>query len=309
VFALSVIDAEAAHGGDNVVHACVKVNNENNGQVRIVNPGDAPHCRGNEILIDLASGAIAAELNTVVARLDDLEGQVASLESENQTLRDDLDSLSAQVPDCMATEGGDAVFEGCNVHVRNGMGSTGSTNGAGNLIVGYNENDQGFNRAGSHNIVIGRDHGYSSFGGLVAGQLNQITGMYASVTGGTLNEATGLHSIVSGGRDNVAQGQEASVSGGGANLASGRQGSVTGGLSNTASATQSSVSGGQTNLASGRLASVTGGVSNTASGIFATVSGGAGNTASGDQSTVSGGAARTAAGLSDWVGGGLTQNN
>jgi hypothetical protein len=40
--------------------------------------------------------------------------------------------------------------------------------------------------SGSHNLVIGSDHIYSSSGGLVAGDSNQISGRSASITGGQL---------------------------------------------------------------------------------------------------------------------------
>jgi len=61
--------------------------------------------------------------------------------------------------------------------VRNGAGSTNSINGLGNLIVSYDtarpsESD----KTGSHNMVIGEEHNYNRFGGLVAGLRNAITG-------------------------------------------------------------------------------------------------------------------------------------
>ena len=36
-------------------------------------------------------------------------------------------------------DGSDLVAENCNVHIRNGQGSTTSTNSRGNLIIGYDE--------------------------------------------------------------------------------------------------------------------------------------------------------------------------
>ena len=48
-----------------------------------------------------------------------------------------------------------------------------TTNGLGNLIVGYNElgNPNGDNRTGSHNLVTGQQNSFSSYGGLVVGQV------------------------------------------------------------------------------------------------------------------------------------------
>ena len=107
---------------------------------------------------------------------------------------------------CIAVKSGtnDFYFEGCNVHVRNGAGQTDSLNGFGNLIVGYNEDKSVSppspkDRTGSHNLVVGRDHTYSSYGGFVAGENNSIEGRYASVSGGLRNSAIGSNSSVGGG--------------------------------------------------------------------------------------------------------------
>jgi len=92
-------------------------------------------------------------------------------------------------------------FTGVNVQVVNGVGSTNTVNGTGNLIVGYNElgNPKGDDRTGSHNIVGGRRNTSSSWGGIVVGQENAATGQFASVTGGRRNTASGYGSSVSGG--------------------------------------------------------------------------------------------------------------
>ncbi len=80
----------------------------------------------------------------------------------------------------------DFVFTGVNVHVRSRSGATdGTINGLGNLIVGYNEARTTKSvKSGSHNLVVGRNHNYVSYGGLVAGYQNAVSGLYASVSGG-----------------------------------------------------------------------------------------------------------------------------
>ncbi|MEE4378952.1 MAG: hypothetical protein V2J55_15780, partial [Candidatus Competibacteraceae bacterium] len=167
-------------------------------------------------------------------------------------------------------------------------GATDTTNGVGNLIVGYDEADSGsdhcsngeyadeascegagelwdaLQKTGSHNLVIGPDHSYPQFGGLVAGERNIINGFFSSVSGG---------------------------------------------LENTASGKLSSVSGGENNTASGVLSSVSGGLDNTASSDSSSVSGGENNTASGFTSSVSGGADREASSDDDWVAGSLFEDN
>jgi hypothetical protein len=247
------------------------------------------------------------------------------------------------------------IFEGVNVHIRNGhaSGRSLSTNGRGNLIVGYNEPDgnaslrqqstrvefgfvniqsfvsaQTFNgkhcnqgrgngqegcdpgnsnqgdprrsrdekydhggghnpppppppppsgtvdREGSHNVVIGPQHGYDYAAGLVAGQTNRLLNDSASILGGQENEAAGIGSSIAGGSNNITTGNYATVSSGNGNLATG---------------VGSAVLGGEMNVASGQFATVSGGEANQAAGRNSAVSGGGNNLATGDRSTVSGG--------------------
>ena len=207
--------------------------------------------------------------------------------------------LSAMKFDGAANE---VVISGANLRIVNGLGRTDTTNGLGNLIVGYNESRQENSggaglttpfctdrRTGSRNVVVGQQDNFSSVGGIVVGVQNEISGQYASVSGGAANTASGVSSSISGGIFNPASGLSASISGGGGNTASGISASISGGGDNSASGLSSSVSGGELNLASSTVSSVSGGAGNTASGENASVSGGAGNTASGRFSSVSGG--------------------
>jgi hypothetical protein len=203
------------------------------------------------------------------------------------------------------------TISGVNVQIVNGLGSTETQNGLGNLTVGYNElrGDGTDNRKGSHNIITGIYNNYSSSGGLLGGYGNSLSGVEEFVVGAN-NTAGGHQSTVSGGFRNNASGDYASVSGGSSNTASGLYASVSGGYQNTASGNHASVSGGEGNTASGNVASVTGGNHNTASGIDCVVSGGNLNTATGanipgqtDSATVSGGYNRYQSHAGGWTGG------
>jgi len=133
---------------------------------------------------------------------------------------------------CMHMQGTtELVVEGCNVHVRSGGGATdAAVNGVGNLVIGYNQSNRfGVVRTGSHNVVVGPRHTYSSCGGLVAGEDNTVTGPFASVSGGRENTASGKSATVSGGANSGASGAQASVSGGFFSTASGNFASVSGG--------------------------------------------------------------------------------
>jgi hypothetical protein len=170
----------------------------------------------------------------------------------------------------------EVVITGANLRIVNGLGATDTTNGLGNLIVGYNEARTCTDgcliapddRTGSHNVVVGSEQNFASFGGLVVGTQNTISGQFASVSGGTRNTASGDFASVSGG-----------------------------GVRNVAS-------GGQLNTAFGDLSSVSGGLENLARGGFSSVSGGRENTAF-DLSSVSGGFQRFAGG-GGWAAGPLS---
>jgi len=171
----------------------------------------------------------------------------------------------------VSRNGNDITFSGVNVSIVNGSGTTsGPVNGLGNLIVGYNETrDIGGpdDRSGSHNIIVGSTHNYSSYGGFVAGHFNNITGPYASVSGGYGNTAGGSFASVSGGLSNDAAAMYASVAGGYNNTASGQSASIGGGLNNVAGGQEASVAGGEQNTAGGRAATVSGGLNRSVSGI------------------------------------------
>ncbi len=99
-------------------------------------------------------------------------------------------------------KGTEVFITGANLYLRNGLGSTDCINeqsqeipdcpnGLGNLIVGYNEpREPAFGediRTGSHNVVVGQQHNFSRFGGVVVGLRNGISGDYAAVGGGEGN--------------------------------------------------------------------------------------------------------------------------
>lgn len=149
-------------------------------------------------------------------------------------------------------------FTGVNVQVVNGLGSTNGnpanplsldsaqvvTNGAGNLIVGYNELDATSDRRGSHCIVVGRNNDYTSFGGFIGGTDNGAFAPASTVSGGYHNSAYGPRSAVTGGEDNETAGSLSAISGGVSNRANALHSWIGGGETNSANATNSSVVGG-----------------------------------------------------------------
>ncbi|MCD4720714.1 MAG: hypothetical protein K8S13_12785 [Desulfobacula sp.] len=240
----------------------------------------------------MSAGHSQAYVNALETRIASLESKIAALETllTNVTRNDN-----------------DITFSGVNVHVVNGTGTTDGTNGLGNLIVGYNESrpvPDPNDRTGSHNIVVGAKQNYSSYGGLVAGMKNTISGPYASVSGGEGNHAMGTYSSVSGGYNNATGGIHTSVSGGQGNHAMETYSSVSGGYGNVASGSSSSISGGYSNVASGTSSSISGGGNNETSGDGASISGGGNNETSGNTASISGGSYNKASGDYSFVGGG-----
>lgn len=96
----------------------------------------------------------------------DIEELRALVEAQSDRIAE-LESRLACFSDASSVN--ELIIEGCNVHVRNGGGATATTNGLGNLVVGYGENPLSEDRTGSHNLVIGAAHGYSAHSGLIAG--------------------------------------------------------------------------------------------------------------------------------------------
>ena len=164
------------------------------------------------VVLQAATGAIESIdcAQTPIARVADLESRIAALES-----------LLANV----TLVGDTLVIEGLNVQLVDGTGSTDSNgrvecrrdrdcadgalcsdhgqcvsgNGAGNLIIGYNEADRDDRKIGSHNLVIGPGHSYSGTGGIVAGNDNHVAGSSCSLLGGSGNLAGGVNTTISGG--------------------------------------------------------------------------------------------------------------
>jgi len=183
-------------------------------------------------------------------------------------------------------------ISGANLQLLNGDGKTETTNGAGNLILGYTEFSSLLQK-GSHDLVFGGGQEFTSYADIIAGednhvqgpysvafgQANHVTGPAATVTGGYLNEARAEGASVSGGRGNIASGIDASVSAGKLNEAKSPGASVTGGNSNIANGPEAAVDGGQKNVAQGSFATVTGGTENHAEERNTSILGGKGNVA------------------------------
>ena len=200
----------------------------------------------------------------VIETLKSLSRQVSSFQSDQQVLMDRIselekerDELRQRVTDLEASDlksdsneqrrlqesciiedsrqTGRLVIANCNLYVQSGGGRSDATNGRGNLIIGYNElENHNTDRRGSHNLVIGVGHQYTSHSGFVAGRSNSLNNAYASIAGGHHNSADASCSTVGGGQGNVVRGDASHVSGGAHNVAAASDTAILGGTGMTA---------------------------------------------------------------------------
>ena len=169
-------------------------------------------------------------------------------------------------------------FPAVNVQLINGSGATTALNGTGNLVIGYDETPGA--QTGSHNLILGTNQTYTSFGGLLGGVSNTVSGPNAAAFGigtiasgaqtlaaGNRNQAAGTASSALGGYKNVAKSSYSSITGGCANLTgSGATSAQTICLDSAGHPTQfTSISGGYRNQATGVSSSLMGGLLNSTS--------------------------------------------
>jgi hypothetical protein len=195
------------------------------------------------------------------SRLEAIEDRLDALEAENAALQSLLADVTRGDVDGTDT----LTFSGVNLQIVNGEGETDTVNGLGNLIVGYNGQTvvgADPDRSGSHSVVVGDGHGWTSHGALIAGRDNTVSGAWASVLGGSSGTASGDRAAVVGGRQNTAGGTGAVVTGGQGNQASGNEATVLGGQGNEAAGVfANSIAGGRDNeiFGAARWASILGG--------------------------------------------------
>jgi hypothetical protein len=284
-------------------------------------PGErarAADVNGNFNNLKAAVEAAERRNTELLNRISDLEAALANVRKLNDVLSvEDVNGVST------------VRLTGVNLQVVNGRNTTDTVNGAGNVIIGYDEpnisptskavcsratantgteiiDEAGClaaggvfstqHKSGSHNLVLGIQNGYSSFAGIIGGRVNFTNEPFANVIGGVDNRASGRGSVIVGGQGHLTRESGTTVLGGIGNQALVRNSSITGGVGNVARGENSSITGGERNTASGRTSTVSGGLLNTSSGQGSSVSGGRTNVASGLNSSILGGNGQTVSG-------------
>jgi hypothetical protein len=182
---------------------------------------------------------------------------------------------------------------GANLQVVNGTDSTNTTNGLGNLIVGYNGSCDG-----SHNVVIGEGHTYTSYSGLVSGNGNVVEGANDVVFGSSNSCVTDERSILCGNGNSI-------------NSPYSPHCVILGGEGNTVIGPAAIIIGGEGQDCNNSFGVVVGGQYNTNNGDHAVLVGGRGNTigVNASWSVLDAGYIRSITGVDDWRAGSLFEDN
>jgi len=240
------------------------------------------------------ANATVAALSAQVRALSDQVRQISALAASQQLALADVRKSNAAMQTrltCITkSTATDFIFDGCNVHIQNGAGSTGSMNSLGNLIIGYNKNQVSL-RSGSHNVVVGDLHEYTSYGGVVTGTENTIGAPNSTVMSSVDSSITGTGGAAVIGADRgIAEGN-AVLLGGSQNYASvnAHFAVAVGGNQNQVLNGEAVVMAGKLNVASGGNSVACGGSENTASGAGAVACGGTGNKGAGSSAVALGG--------------------
>lgn len=215
--------------------------------VRALSSSACPGCNDE---LEAVVNQLVASVQTLQSENAALAAQVSALQGQLGAANNAIDTLQTKTAALTAT-GTDLFIEGVNLHVRSGSGSTiGAVNGRGNLIIGYNEaSASGSARTGSHNLVMGRLNSYESYGGIVGGVSNRISGSFASVLSGDSNVASASGGVIVSGLQNTVSGTRSVVISGWRNNAGGLDSAVLGGDSNVTQVSDSTVAGGQSQTA------------------------------------------------------------
>ena len=185
----------------------------------------------------------------LISRVRQLEARLAELEDRiNQLSQSDVVRLGNHLSMVDEDNCTTARFTGLNIQIVNGEGRTNTSNCKGNLIIGYNEvnNETGVNRGGSHNLVLGIRHNYSSYAGILNGVANTITadGEYCSIMNGRECFATTSHVSICNGTDHKGNASLSTIVGGFDNGGTGTHSVVVGGVNNRADGSNSVILGG-----------------------------------------------------------------
>lgn len=239
----------------------------------------------------LAAPPLPIRMTAAEHDIDDLQARVAALEAllAHASLDDDGNLVIR----------GSLFVDGGNLHVQDGTGATysesGAGNGLGNVIIGYDE-DNGDEKSGSHNLVVGPYHSYAFAGNVVGGYDNAVSATAAAVLGGYGNQVGGDQSVALGGTYLTVDGYHSAAIGGNMNSVSGPNSVSLGGFSIDLDGDNSVTVAGFDNTLSSDNAAIVAGDHHHLSGSWAAILGGSAHDVSGTSAVAAGGDHATVAG-------------
>ena len=165
----------------------------------------------------------------VQQRLRQLEDQLSNVQTElgrtnaalsraTSTLNQHHTTLQlmTRLSDHLRIGSGEVVITGANLRIENGVGLTDSSNGLGNLLIGY-----GLPVEASHSIIMGQGNRAYAYGNIATGQNNVLLGPTSIALGTALSELSS-ETVAIGGVDNRVDGLGAAAIGGESNTVKGR---------------------------------------------------------------------------------------
>lgn len=238
--------------------------------------------------IHLPSALLGAILISIVGLASAFQSQSpCCLTTEQKAV---LALLSVQnVNGCNGTTHQTLRVTGANFQVVNGLGTTSSLNGLGNIIVGYGSTTGTScgglcDDTGSHNLILGTRNGFTSYSCILSGNGNTANGPHISILSGQCNYINGSYNSCLSGNNNITNANAACFISG------------TGNTINNSS-TAGTIIGGESNIIN--------------QGTNGVITGGQNNLQEGDRAVISGGANRSVSspGSDDWVAGSLFEDN
>jgi hypothetical protein len=198
------------------------------------------------------------------ALLQNLENQVQNNSDSIQDILADVapivNSGLVNLSDYMSVDTTQQIIEisGANLLIHNGSNATHILNGLGNLIIGYNISNSDI-RTGSHNVIIGDHHSYTSSGSLLVGENHRAEGKGIALVGGTDNVVSADFGSIAGGQSSIISSSNHHFVGGGfgAQINDGYHNAILGGIDPTiASGSYNIVIGGESNTIIGAYDSI-----------------------------------------------------
>jgi len=228
--------------------------------------------------IALLKADVAAMKITLTEQQNAIAQLLSELDNNDAVKMGKLGYVKIETNEINALKGPHVIFEGVNVHVRDGSGQTRGNNngeegyvmtGLGNIVVGYNElpvnpfylTGEEFSpadRLGFHNLIMGEQNRNKGYGSIIQGyncivgsnsagiscDTSMINESWSVIISGNNNAINNYGSVIVGGQENKINSEYAVGVAGYSNIINGPRASTVGGSYNQANGENGSITGG-----------------------------------------------------------------